>query len=399
MTRYLIVTLPLAGHVYPALGLARELIAHGHDVAWAGSEASLRPLVGPDAVIFPTGTRIMRQQGRTGITAMHTLWQRFIVPYAKFITPGVDRAVRDHRPDVILTDQHAAAGAMVAHRHGLPWVTLAVSAMDVTEPYQALPGVTGWMTEQLRTLWTNAGLPADEFTDVRHSPYLTLAYTTRELLGPVALPANTALVGPMLTPRPGLGDFPQGWLDPGRAHVLVTMGTLSDGLSADFYLRAIEAMTPLAERLQAIIVAPSDELPATPDHIMVARSVPLLRLMPRLDVIVGHGGINTMAEAMSTGVPMVLAPIRNDQPVVAQWVTGAGAGVRVKFHRVRPPELAAAVLRVLDDPSYRAGAARVADSFRAAGGAAAAVRLLERLQQTVSDRTSFVVHQSTDALA
>jgi UDP:flavonoid glycosyltransferase YjiC (YdhE family) len=132
---------------------------------------------------------------------------------------------------------------------------------------------------------------------------------------------------------------------------------------------------------------------------MITRSVPLLRLMPKLDVVVGHGGINTMAEALGNGVPMVVAPIRNDQPVVAAWVTGAGAGVRVKFQRVRPAELAAAITTVLDDPSYRAGAARVAESFSRAGGASEAVRLLERLQQTVSDRTSFVVQHSSNALA
>ena len=399
MTRYLIVTLPLAGHVYPALGLARELAANGHEVAWAGSENVLRPLVGPDATVFQTGSRLAREQGGAGMAAIKTLWTRFIVPYNKFILPGVDKAVHEYEPDMLLVDQHAAAGAIVAHRHGLPWVTLAVSAMELSQPYRSLPKVTGWMTDILRTMWTNAGLPADEFLDVRDSPYLTLAYTTAELAGRLELPDRVRLVGPMLTARPGLPDFPYDWLDQRRKHVLITMGTLSGGVSDDFYLRAIEAMTPLADRLQAIVVAPPDELPTPPDHIMITRLVPLLQLMPRLDVVVGHGGINTVAEALGTGVPMVIAPIRHDQPVVAGWVAGAGAGLRVKFGRVSPAELAAAVTTVVDDPSYRANAALVAESFRSAGGAAEAVRLLERLQQTMSDQRSFVVQHSSNALA
>ena len=36
--------------------------------------------------------------------------------------------------------------------------------------------------------------------------------------------------------------------------------------------------------------------------------------------------INTVAEALSTGVPMVIAPIRHDQPVVAGWVAGRDPG-------------------------------------------------------------------------
>lgn len=321
------------------------------------------------------------------------------MPYGKFILPGVEKAVRAYEPDLLLVDQHAAAGAIVAHRHGLPWVTLAVSAMELTEPYRSLPRITGWMDDHLRTMWTNAGLPADEFVDPRNSPYLVLAYTTRELVGPIELDERVRLVGPMLTERPGAPDFPYDWLDPDRKHVLVTMGTLAKELATDFYGRAIAGLAPLADQVQTIVVAPPEDLPEPSDGVLITPSVPLLKLMPQLDVVVGHGGINTVAEALSNGVPMVIAPIRHDQPVVAAQVAGAGAGLRVKFGRVRPDELAAAVTAVLGDPSYRAGAAAVTDSFRAAGGAAEAVRQLERLQQTMSDHAPFVVQHSPHALA
>jgi len=46
--------------------------------------------------------------------------------------------------------------------------------------------------------------------------------------------------------------------------------------------------------------------------------------------------------------------------------------VRVKFGRVSAEELREAILVVLDDPSYAAGAARIRASFEAAGGAQAA---------------------------
>lgn len=92
-----------------------------------------------------------------------------------------------------------------------------------------------------------------------------------------------------------------------------------------------------------------------------------------------HGGHNTVCEALARGLPLVVAPIRDDQPVVAQQVVAAGAGVRVRFGRVRPRDIAEAVDAVLSRPAYRAAARRIQASFAAAGGPAAAARALEEL--------------------
>ena len=78
-------------------------------------------------------------------------------------------------------------------------------------------------------------------------------------------------------------------------------------------------------------------------------------------------------------MPLVVAPIRDDQPVIARQVTEAGAGLRVHFGRVSPTELRQAITAVLDDPSYRAAARRIQSSFTTAGGAATAADNLERL--------------------
>jgi MGT family glycosyltransferase len=107
--------------------------------------------------------------------------------------------------------------------------------------------------------------------------------------------------------------------------------------------------------------------------------VPQLALLGVVDAVVTHGGHNTTCEALAHGLPLVLAPIRDDQPIVADQVVRAGAGVRVKFGRVRAEQLGAAVDAVLDDPSYRAGAECVQQSFAEAGGAVTAADYLEKL--------------------
>ncbi|HEX5405145.1 MAG TPA: nucleotide disphospho-sugar-binding domain-containing protein [Pseudonocardiaceae bacterium] len=385
MSRYLFVSLPLAGHVNPAAALANQLVTDGHEVAWAGSELMLRPMLGQDAVILRTGSRLFREQGGAGIASIRSLWARFIVPYAKFILPGVDRAVREFQPDVLVVDQHAIGGALVAERHGLPWATLAVSAMELTQPYRDLPKLVQWQQDQLVALWTGAGLPVEDYCDLLYSPHLVLAQTTSALTGPLDTGPHVRLVGPLTAERPA-PSFPYQWLDPDRKHVLVTMGTLADDLSADFYHRALAALGPFGDTMQVIVVAPPSGLPSPPDNTIVVPRVPLLPLLPHIDTVVGHAGVNTTSETLAAGVPLVLAPIRHDQPEMARQVVAAGAGVRVRFRRVRPAELATAVTTVLGDPSYRANAVRIGESFRAAGGTAEAALCLAGLQQTMSDR-------------
>jgi UDP:flavonoid glycosyltransferase YjiC (YdhE family) len=92
--------------------------------------------------------------------------------------------------------------------------------------------------------------------------------------------------------------------------------------------------------------------------------------------------MNTVGEALAHVVPLVIAPIRHDQPVTAAQVAEAGAGIRVRFARVTAAQLRTAVTAVLDDTAYRSAARRVEDSFAAAGGAAAAVERLEQLARS-----------------
>ncbi|KAA2255920.1 glycosyltransferase family 1 protein [Solihabitans fulvus] len=392
MSRFLFVVPPLVGHVNPALGIAQALARNGHEVAWTGSELSLRPLLGADATVFPTGTRLHRPQADCGLAALKSLWTRFVVPFARFTLPAVDKAVVAYEPDVVVVDQHTPTGAAVAHRHGLPWATLACSTIELARPYRGLPKVEAWMRDLLLTLWTDAGLPEADWHDQRFSPHLVLACAIRELLGDNTFPDHVKLIGPPLADRPGR-DFDLGLLDLNRRRVLVSTGTLADDVADGFHARVLRALEPLADRVQAILVAPPEAVPAPPPNVLVVPSVPMLRLLPHLDAVVSHGGLGTVNEALAHGVPLVVAPIRHDQPINAARVASAGAGVRVSFARVGPDALRDAISTVLDDPSYRAAAARLRDSITAAGGATVAARHLERLARNGSDRVSAAVRQ------
>lgn len=385
MSRFLLVVPPLTGHVNPVAGIAKELAARGHEVAWTGTETVLRPLLGPEATVFGTGTRAFRAQGGHGLAALRSLWEGFVVPYARFTAKPLDAVVREFRPDAVLVDQHTPAGALVAHRHGLPWASLAPGAMELGRPYRHLPQVETWTAGLLRGLWERAGLPAAEFTDPRFSPHLVLATTGRPLLGDLPELPQHALVGPVLTERPADPHFPWERLDPGRRTVLVTMGTLADAVGADFLERTVRALARHGDGVQAVIAAPRGALPAElPDSVVAVERAPVLELLSggALDAVLCHGGMNTVGESLAHGVPLLVAPIRHDQPFVAARLAASGAGLRVSFARVAPAELAERLHTVLESPGHRAAARRIGSELLAGGGAVAAA---DRLEELVAD--------------
>ncbi len=132
MSRFLFVILPIAGHINaPLLAVADVLVGRGHQVAWCGPESFLRPLVGPQATVYPTGTRFYPEQTDHGDAALRPLWTSYLVPLARFGIKAVERAVADYHPDVVVADQHALAGALVAYRDGLRLATVAPGLIEL----------------------------------------------------------------------------------------------------------------------------------------------------------------------------------------------------------------------------------------------------------------------------
>lgn len=386
MTRFLFVVPPLVGHINPLLGVADELTRRGHRVAWTGHPDQIHRLAGADAVVFETrmpDVGLKRSPKLTGPAAFRFLWEEFFAPLAGLMAPGVDSAVEAFGPDVIVSDQHAVAGALVAERRGIPYVTSVTTSAELTDPLSSMPKVDAWLKGLFRSLREEFGDPA-ESVDPRYSPHGIIAFTSRALLGDVPLPNDRVqLVGPAIAPRATRSDFPYGELDPDRRKVLVTLGTANVDAGARFLGEAVTALDALRETVQGIVVDPGGllaELPGgVPEGVIVREYVPQLDLLAHLDAVVCHGGHNTVCESLWNGVPLVLAPIRDDQPIVAGQVVDAGAGVRVRFNRVDAVRLGAAIESVLDaSGGHRAAAEAIGRSFRAAGGVLAAADQLDR---------------------
>jgi MGT family glycosyltransferase len=382
MGRFLVVVPPLEGHTNPTVVLGRELTDRGHEVAWTGypevmpgllpAGATFIPVAdgAPAEVVEATAARNVAPAG--GAVGFKALWEEFVLPIGRHMVPGTRAAVDRFVPDVLIVDQHALAGAAVALERGLPWATSATSSADLADPLAGLPKVARWLHDQMRELLVAAGVAPDvaAAVDPRFSPHLLVAFTSPELVGATGFPEHWALVGPAVAARPDTTPFPWSWLAFEEPTVLVSLGTVNWRAGGRFFAVAAEALGAMDVR--AVIVAPDDLVPDPPPNVLVRPRVPQVALLDHVDLVVGHGGHNTVCEALAAGVPLVLAPLRDDQPFVADQVVRAGAGERVKFGRITAPALRQVVTSVLTEPGYRTAAARLRASFVAAGGAAAA---------------------------
>ncbi|WP_019875502.1 glycosyltransferase [Sporichthya polymorpha] len=386
MARFLVVVPPLTGHILPLVAVSAELSARGHDVAWAGNSVYLASVLPPGARVFavddefpgePLSSRLERWRGLRAATAFRFFWEDFLIPLAQSMVRGVRAAVDEFGPDVMLVDQQALAGAIVARERGLPWATSASTTAELTGQYETMPKLTEWADERMADLQAEFGLaPA---IDLRFSPELILCYSTEGLLRPPnPLGAHIAMVGPAFGGRGPGPAFDFSWFDPARKHLLISLGTVNRDSGDRFFAVAMEALGTLVDEVQAVVVAPPAGL-NPPPNVLVAERVPQLELLPHLDAVVCHAGHNTTCEALAHRLPLVVAPIRDDQPAVASQVTECGAGIRVKFGRVSAAELRDAIVAVLTDTSYRTAAAAIAEEFEAAGGAPAAADRLEKL--------------------
>ncbi len=81
-------------------------------------------------------------------------------------------------------------------------------------------------------------------------------------------------------------------------------------------------------------------------------------MLPQASAVVHHGGSGSTLGALAAGVPAVVVPLFADQSHNARRVEASGAGLVVA-----PPDAGAirgAVERLIEDPSHREGAERLA---------------------------------------
>jgi MGT family glycosyltransferase len=382
VSRFVFVVPPWTGHVNPTVSVAQHLRAAGHTVEWIGYRQQVGHLLPEGAVLHALGdeqAEAWMSQVREGSQHMRTLeslkflWESLIVPLARAMRQSIEEIIAKAPPDLLIVDHQAVGGALAARRTGVPWASFCTTSASIMDTLSALPKVKAWVDEQRHGLEREVGLPEWAAPDL--SPERVIVFSTEALVGDLGkFPAHFRFVGPAIGNRPDASGFPWEQLASDRPIVFVSLGTINADRGPTFYQLVAEALGDAP--LQVVLVAPDGFLPAPPANFIVRPRVPQLALLPRVNAVVSHAGHNTVCESLANGLPLLVTPIRDDQPVVAEQVVQAGAGLRLPFGRLTAKNIRAAVDRLLAEPSFRDNAARVRESFAQAGGAASAARLL-----------------------
>jgi MGT family glycosyltransferase len=383
MARFLFVVPPFVGHIYPTVMVGQELMARSHEVIWVGPHDALKRLLPPAAPRIGLTLRddsvdserlMKRFQAVRGFANLKLMWEEVLCPLARAMFPEVVDAAQRFQPDVLISDQQTLAGALAARKLGLRWATSATTPADRVSALKWLPKVSQWIEAQLDSLQRDLGLEPVRVPE--DSPYLVLSFVTKELAGPDSVfNPQYRFVGPAIGHRPDPTPFP--WEQLGQLpRVLASLGTLNGERGGQFFRRLVDALGDL--QVQVILVAPEGFGPY-PDNFLVRTWVPQLKLLPQVNLLISHAGSNAVYEALSYGLPLVVLPITDDQPIIAQQVVEAGCGLRLSFARSKPGDIREAVYRVLTEPGFRQAASRIRTSFERAGGTARAAELLEQL--------------------
>jgi MGT family glycosyltransferase len=110
-----------------------------------------------------------------------------------------------------------------------------------------------------------------------------------------------------------------------------------------------------------------------------AEFLPQTSILPQVDLVITHGGNNTVTESLFFGKPMVILPLFWDQYDNAQRMHDTGFGVRLDTYGHRREQLIGAIDGLLADGGLTQKLATVSTRLQAAPGTQKAAALIERL--------------------
>ena len=332
-----------------------------------------------DAYLPPPPPDVDRQVGRdfAGLVEM-------ITDTTLAMDGPIGRDLREFAPHCVVSDSLCFWGKLWSAKLGLPYVCSTTTFAFNRETAGMMKQTPGQLfrllmgrgrirrcMERLR----GAGYPVSGLLDLiqNSNDTDTIVYTSR-LFQPMTetFGDRFAFVGPSLPqvpPRKHRGDRPL---------VYISLGTVMHRRPG-FYRACFRA---LGRRDLDVVLSVGEAtdpaaLGPAPGNFRVERRVDQLAVLAEADAFLTHCGMNSANEAIFCQVPTILFPQQGEEAAVADRMESLGLGVRLR--RETPAAIRRAVETALGEPRFRENAARVAESFRAAGGAGAAADFLERV--------------------
>lgn len=399
--RALVASVGWTGHLFPALALARELDARGHDVVVETFE-SWRGVVEDDLGL--------RFAPATEQIAFGDADARPSAPSLAEAARELDPLLRELEPDVVVHDMWTLAPALAAELAGVPRATLIPHPYPVREPglpfypLGLLPARTRLGRAAWSAIWPAVGtrLPNTRLRRVREdldamrarlglepvagydgqvSGELALVATLPQLEYPRRWPAHVHVTGPMPFQLP----HDEIELPPGDDPLVLVASSTGRDPQHELARVAIEALRDEPVRVIVALNRRGAAWSGPPAaNVTVLDWVSYSQLMPLAAAVVCHGGHGTVVRALLAGTPLLVAPRAGDQAENGARVAWTGAGLMLPDRLLAPSSLRVALRRLLSDSRFAGRARAIRDSSRGADGAATGAGLVEDLARVAA---------------
>lgn len=391
--------------------LARALIGRGHECVFL-AQPDARSRVPADGIAFhaigatshPPGdlARTERHMGRiTGpLGVARTI--RDVARRTDMLAREGAPAVRALGIDAIVSDQMEPAGGLIAEHLDLPYVSVANALLINREPSVPPPylgwrydasdwgrrrneggyRVSDWLMRPVGDaieVWCGRWhLPPRRRIEDCLSPFAQITQTVPGFDYPRReRPGTLHSCGPLRDDDHAVFAWPD---TRGRPLVFASLGTLQ-GARLGIFERIAEA----CRRLDLALILThggrlsASEAAALPGAPSVHAFVPQRLILPRAALAVSNGGLNTVLDALSFGVPVVAIPLAFEQGAIAARLVRGGSGAAINPFTLSAGRLAALMRSVLTTPSYARRATEMAAEIGEAGGVARAADIVERV--------------------
>jgi MGT family glycosyltransferase len=412
MTRVLLLSSPIFGHVSPMLALGRGLRRRGHEVTLltgskyaasvAGAGLDFLPL--PPEVDYDDANLeawLPKLRHRTRIAAgRYDITGMFVRPLGPQHR-ALSRALAARTYDAVVADT-AFLGVLpllTGSEPRPPVFGVSITPLALTSPDCApfgsglAPGRTAAARLRNRQIefllrhgplrplqaaldaqLTALGRPpcpvgffdvAGLFDRTFHLSIPGLEYPRRDL------PSSIVFTGPLPPERPDLACAPWSPTAGTTPLVHVTQGTFANADPSALLVPTLQALADEPVRVVATTggrpVGPLIELLGgrLPANAEVAELVPYADLLPHTAVMVTNGGWGGVQQALTRGVPVVVAGASEEKPEVAARVAWSGAGIDLRTGRPTHRQIRSAVRAALRRPRYADAAGRLQAEFAA----------------------------------
>lgn len=375
--RILVSVRPYHGHFHSLVPLARALVDAGHDVAVATAPELAPAVLGAGLAWYPAGlhpdTVLAIGDDEDDDEDIEDEDYGPSVTAAK-VADLVDVVLGSFVPDLIIRDPTDLAPVIAGELLGLRVATFGIChfindllwhLVDVDRQYN-----------EARVLH---GLAPDPALDTLYDGlYLAIVPPELDMFDPLPVPRVQRLAY-----QPwdgGQGEAPPDWLLalPDRPTVLVTLGTVFND-RVDLFDAILAALGGEDVNVVCTVGADFDvaTLDSVPENVRVEQYLPHSLVLPFCDVMVSHGGFNTVMGALCAGVPVIAIPLGSDQTHNAERCAQLGVGLDLPEDDFDAAHLRRSVRRILADPEFKANLAVLNASMAAQPAPAEAVAAVE----------------------